>query len=152
MHASPAVNLITGCLLILLAGCNGDLFLDGPDIPIDTFVTVTGDGGEMEFAIPPKGLKQIALDAMSDREKYCTYYNTQGEIIDKQTAASQLGSIVFETDLSMFILSKVGGKLTFKSLFQTLPYDLRWTIRLEYEYGMRFIHIEILSSKSMKLL
>ncbi|MGL5273174.1 MAG: hypothetical protein ACRC8J_06795 [Phocaeicola sp.] len=106
----------------------------------------------MEFAIPPKGLKQIALDAMSDREKYCTYYNTQGEIIDKQTAASQLGSIVFETDLSMFILSKVGGKLTFKSLFQTLPYDLRWTIRLEYEYGMRFIHIEILSSKSMKLL
>lgn len=145
-------TLIAVCMLWGMSGCNSDIFLDEPDIPDGTSVTIEGDGGEAEYAVPTRGLKHISLDVFSESEKYCTYRNTSGEVIDRKSPAAQVGSIVFENDFTKLEILKSGGHLTVRSVCQTSQYEGSWTIRPEYDYGMRFIDVKVLPGKPRRLI
>lgn len=128
-------TLIVVCMLWGMSGCNSDIFLDEPDIPDGTSVTIEGDGGEAEYAVPTRGLKHISLDVFSESEKYCTYRNTSGEVIDRKSPAAQVGSIVFENDFTKLEILKSGGHLTVRSVCQTSQYEGSWTIRWNMTTG-----------------
>lgn len=139
-------------LVFLLAGCNNSIFLDEPDIPEHTYATIEGDGGCVTFTIPVNGLEKFGFDLFSESEKYCEYYDYNGNIIDKSAPASQVKRIVFESDFSKIEIEKEGNELKVVSTCQTYQDKREWEIRLEYTYGVRFIDIEVLPGKPLKRL
>lgn len=138
-------------LMLCVSGCNSDVFLDEPDLPEETSVTIEGDGGEATVSIPTKALKCISFDMMSDEEKYCTYYNLQSEPVGRDVAPSQLGSIVFESNFVAFKIIKDGSRLTIRSICHTFDYTYHYTLRLEYDYGTRFINFDIIPGQPIIL-
>lgn len=145
-----ASALITLCILVFASGCNHNVFLDGPDTPDNTSATVEGDGGETTFSIPTKGLEHISFDLTSEAQKYCTYYNSRGEIIDRSSPASEASKIVIDNDLIRQELVKNGNRLVFTSVSNTRD-AFNLVIRLEYDYTVKFINIEILPGQPMEL-
>ena len=139
-------------LMVLATGCNSDIFLDEPDLSDEVSVTIDGDGGEASFKIPVKGLEHISFDLFSESLKYCTVYNHNGEVIPSESPASMVNKIVFDNDRTRVELIKNGGMLTFISISKTFQSNDLWTIRLEYDYGVRFINIKILGGKPLKLI
>jgi len=139
-------------VLLLVAGCNDDVFLDEPNMPDILNDTIEGDGGEATFTIPTRGLERVSLNVMSESERYCTYYNAAGGIIDHKSPASEVSRIVFESDLSKFELRRQGKTLTVKSFCSMFDMEACWSIRLDYSYGVRFIDIAVLPGKPVKLL
>ncbi|MDO5524725.1 MAG: hypothetical protein Q4F85_01390 [Prevotella sp.] len=139
-------------VLLLVAGCNDDVFLDESYMP-DNVVkyTIEGDGGETTFTIPTKGLERVSLDVFSESERNCTYYNAAGDIVDRYSPASEVSRIVFETIFTRFELHRQGKTLTVKNQYNSFDYG-SWTIRLEYSYGVRFIYVTVLPGKPMRLL
>ena len=135
---------------VLLSGCNGDIFLDEPDIPISTEVTIEGNGGTAEFTIPTKGLQNISLNYFSSRQD-CTYYNSKGDIIDSSSPASEVSLIVCENSLRRFEIRKDGSRLVLESISNTSHYESHEEVVLEYSYGNRFINVVILPGEPMKL-
>ena len=141
------------CLLLLTTGCNNDIFVDEPPLGEDEIgATIDGDGGETSFKIPFKGLEHISIDVMSEAERYCTYYNAAGEVVDRKSPASMVSRIVFESDFTKFEIEKDGKTLRIVSVCSTSEYESTWTIRLEYSYGVRFIYIKTLPGKPLKLM
>lgn len=138
-------------VLLLVAGCNDDVFLDEPNMPDILNDTIEGDGGEATFIIPTRGLERVSLDVFSESERNCTYYNAAGDIVDRYSPASEVSRIVFETIFTRFELHRQGKTLTVKNLCNPFDYG-NWTIRLEYSYGVRFIYVTVLPGKPMKLL
>lgn len=133
-------------LFLLLAftaitGCNSDIFIEDTDLPEIQDVMIEGDGGEATFTIPTKHLEHIGFDLMSTEEQYCKYYNARGELIDSKSPASEVHRIVFETMFTKLELIKEGARLTIRSICQTDRQDTHWTIRIEYNYGVRFIEL-----------
>ncbi|MDE6109751.1 MAG: hypothetical protein K2F72_05655, partial [Muribaculaceae bacterium] len=55
-----------------LCSCNSDIFVDRPDIPETTTVSIEGDGGECTVDISSKELERLVLDTTSDRSRFCT--------------------------------------------------------------------------------
>lgn len=146
-------SVVVGIFVLLFAtGCNSDVFLDGPELPEETFATIEGDGGVAEFEIPLKGLEHISLDLMSDELKYCSYYDNDGNVIDRKSPASQVSKIVFETYFRKLEILKQGGKLVVKSICETDKYETHWTIRLEYDYGVKFIMIKVEPGMPLELI
>lgn len=136
----------------LLAGCNNSIFLDEPNMPEETYATIEGDGGEVTFKIPLNGLEHFGFDLFSESEKYCKYFNLDGDVIDKKSPASEVSRILFETDFTKIEIVKDGSGLKVISTCQTSQYEGHWSIRLEYSYGVRFIDIEVLPGKPLKRL
>lgn len=139
-------------ILLMAPACNSEVFLDEPDIPEETSLTIEGDGGEATVSIPTKALKCISLDLMSEAEKYCTYYNLQNEPVGRDVAPSQLGSIVYETNSIALKIIKNGLQITIRSICNTNEFTYHYTLRLEYDYGMRFINFDITPGQPMTLL
>lgn len=138
-------------ILLMATACNSEVFLDEPDIPEETSLTLEGDGGEATVFIPTKALKCITLDLMSEAEKYCTYYNLQNEPVGRDVAPSQLGSIVYETNSIGLKIIKNGSQITIRSICNTNVFTYHYTLRLEYDYGMRFINFDITPGQPMTL-
>ncbi len=138
-------------LLLFATACNNDVFIDAPDISEDLSATIEGDGGSAEFAITTKNLEYISLDVFSENRKFCTYYNTSGEIIDRDSPASEVYKIVFDNDFTKIEIIKKGKKLFFTSISNTWA-KCDWTIRLDYGYTVKFINVTVLQGKPMELL
>lgn len=144
---------LLSCLLLFTVGCNSDIFIDEPPLGEEVLTgTVEGDGGEVSFKIPFKGLERISIDLMSESERYCTYYTAAGEVIDRKSPASEVNRIVFENDFTKFEIEKEGKMVLVRSVCSTSEYESSWTIRLEYSYGVRFIDIKVLPGKPLKML
>lgn len=138
-------------LSLSLGACNSDIFIDGPVLPEESFVTIDGDGGEASFTIPVKGLKYVSIDRMSDEARYFTWYNKAGDVIPEYSPASELHEIVFETQIIMFTLTLDGSHLHFKSIENCSMNEYNEIIRLEYDYGTRFININILPGRKREV-
>lgn len=138
-------------ILTLLTGCNNDIFIEGPDLPQDTYAVVEGDGGEVSFTISTTGLESVSLDLMSDAEKYCVYYNYSGEIVDWNCPAYQLGKIVFDTGMRSLTVDKIGDRIFFTSSENAFG-EYNMTLRLEYDYTVKFINVKILPGQPVELL
>ncbi|MBD5225964.1 MAG: hypothetical protein HDS68_08425 [Bacteroidales bacterium] len=148
----PAIKIpIFACIITLMSACNHDIFLDGPELPDYTYATVAGDGGTTSFEISTAGLTHITFDLFSDYSKYCTYYDRNGREIASDSPASELGSIVFENQYIGYELIKHGNKITFISI-ENSSSENHISIRLEYDYTVKFIEIDIERGKKLELI
>ena len=89
------LHIVMAVAAMALSGCNNDIFFDEPDIPESQSAMIEGDGGEVSFTIPRKGLDHFGFSLMSSNEKYCTCYNSAGEVVDsdsphRKSAASSM--------------------------------------------------------------
>lgn len=133
------------------SGCNSDIFLDEPDMSEYQEITIDGDGGEASFTVSTKNLDHFGFDLMSSNQQYCHYYDDHGEIIDSKSPASEIRRIVFETRFTKIELLRDGSDFTVKSICNTSEYDTKWTIRLEYSYGVRFVEVKVLPGRPIQL-
>lgn len=145
------LHIVIAVAAMALSGCNNDIFFDEPDIPESQSAMIEGDGGEVYFNIPRKGLEHFGFSLMSSNEKYCTCYNSAGEVVDSDSPASKISRIVYETDFTKIELLRDGSKLTVRSICQTYQYETYWTIRLDYSYGVRNIRITVLPGRPIRL-
>ncbi len=139
-------------VLLLVAGCNDDVFLDDPDMSDNEGATIEGDGGEATFTIPTKGLEHVSFDMVGVSEQYCKYYNAAGDLIDYKSPVSEVSQIVYDNDLLKLELRRQGKTLTVKSVCNTFNMETRWGVRLDYSYGARYIEFVVLPGKPMRLL
>ncbi|MDE6340315.1 MAG: hypothetical protein K2K97_11090 [Muribaculaceae bacterium] len=128
------------------------MFFDSPDFPEGLSAIIEGDGGEAEFTIPITGLKHIDINTFGENNKFCTYYDNRGNVIDNESPASQIGSIVYDNDFNAWNLIKKGDKIFFRSISNPLSSSCHWSICLEYDFGSRFIYIETLRGKPIELI
>lgn len=138
-------------ILMVLSGCNNDIFLDEPLMPDDLSATIEGDGGEVTFTIPTKGLEHISFDTIGDEIRYCTYYNHSGSIIDVKSPASEVAKIVYETDFNKREIIHNGTQLTVRSICSTDNYERTIGVRLDYSYTIQTVKICILPGKPLIL-
>lgn len=152
MNRSQIYNYVVLVWVMLLASaCNNDIFIDGPMLDEDLHASVEGDGGTAVFRIPLKGLKYIGLDLTSEGKKFCTYYNERGETIDGNSPDPEVAAtVVFDNDICHFEIIRKGSELTFWSMANPM-YRSTWTVRLEYDYAVRFITIEVLPGQPLQL-
>lgn len=151
MNKRYSLAFVLPWLLMLLSGCNNDVFLDEPQMPDDLSATIEGDGGETVFTIPTNGLEHISFDLLSESKKYCTYFNHSGSIIDSNSPASEVAKIVYETDFSKREIIHNGTQLIVRSICSTSDYDLKVGIRLDYSYTVKIIHVNILPGRPLVL-
>lgn len=148
--------LYTAALLILtvtLTGCNSDIFIEdtGFDNNGELTATIDGDGGSAVFTIPVKGLVSISFDLTSSAAKYCIYYNVNRDRVQPGIPASELGMIVFDNDYFGYSLTKNGDRLTVES--QASPFfGNKIVIRLEYDYAIRFITVNVKEGRPIEFL
>lgn len=143
-----------GCIVALLficSSCNDSIFIDEADIPDDMSATIDGDGGMVEFIIPTSRLLHIGFAGISVPDRNVTYYNAAGEIIDKFSPASDIGSIVYHTDFRRFEIYKCDNVLKIRSIYNTFEREVVWPIWLEYDFGIRHIDITALPGLPLKL-
>lgn len=152
MNRSHIYNYVVLVWVMLLASaCNNDIFIDGPMLDEDLHASVEGDGGTAVFRIPLKGLKYIGLGLTSEGKKFCTYYNERGETIDGNSPDPEVAAtVVFDNDICHFEIIRKGAELTFWSMANPM-YRSTWTVRLEYDYAVRFITVEVLQGRPLQL-
>lgn len=138
-------------LLLVLAGCNDDVFIDGPQMPDEISATIEGNGGEAEFTLQTKGLQRISLDVTSSGMKNCTFYDRNGAKADSDIPASELGKIVFASRNSWVEIIKDGKRLIFRSIEQPMNMVDHWSVRLDYDYTVKFIEIAVTPGKPREL-
>lgn len=153
MNRTQIYNYVVLMWVMLLASaCNNDIFIDGPMLEEDLHATVEGDGGTAVFRIPLKGLEYIGLDLTSEGKQFCKYYNDRGELIDGASPESEVAAtVVFDNDICHFEIIRKGSELTFWSMANPM-YRSTWTIRLEYDYAVRFITVEVLQGQPLQLI
>lgn len=150
MNNYKTLFLIIG-LAVFMTACSNDVFIDGLDMPDEQTATVEGDGGHASFAVDVRGLDRISVDLLSEQQRNITYYNYSGEIITRNSPASDVGKIVFDNSRIEFIITKEGNRLYFESVTNTIG-DASWIIRLDYNYTVKFVEVDVLAGKPMELL
>ncbi len=150
MNNYKTLFLIIGPAVFMTA-CSNDVFVDEISMPDEQTATVDGDGGRASFAIDVRGLDRISVDLYSDQQRNFTYYNYSGEIIPRNSPASEVAKMVYDNSRVEFIITKEGDRLHFESVTNTVG-TLRRTIRLDYNYTVRLIEVEVLAGMPMQLL
>lgn len=150
MNNYKTLFLIIG-LVVFMTACSNDVFVDELDMPDEQTATVEGDGGHASFAVDMRGLDRISVDLYSDQQRNITYYNYSGEIIPRNSPASEVAKMVYDNSRVEFIITKEGDRLNFESVTNTVG-TIRRTIRLDYNYTVRLIEVEVLAGKPMQLL
>lgn len=136
--------------MLAIAGCNNDIFIDGPEMPQDSFATVDGDGGEAEFYISSKDLERFSIDNFSNNAGF-TYYNGSGEIISPQSPAHEVACIAYTDLYVMYKVERNGTSLKFHSIENCSGSEYSLTIRLEYSYTTCFINITVEKGADLEL-
>lgn len=143
------LHFISLAFILLLTGCNDDIFVEENVGADEINTTVDGDGGSATFDISTKHLLNISIDYYGS-ESPDKYYDVNGKEVGPDCSASDLGSIVYESVLLHYELVKDGSHLKFISYECAFPNDTHVTLRLEYSYTVRFIHITIKRGKPME--
>lgn len=142
--------IFTLWLIVLAAGCNNDVFIDGPALPDSQEVTIEGDGGEVVLRIPVKGLRLMRFGLTSDLFNETVYYDLDGKEVDSSTPVSQIGKMVYDDGLRRIELKKKGGEIKIVSISN--PWERGWQmISLDYGYATKYIEITILQGKPLEL-
>lgn len=141
---------IVAGILLIAAGCNGDIFLERNELPEYSEVSINGDGGQWSTTFSRKGLTKISLDCNYDDRKYVTYYSSKG-ITDADCPPSELESIVFENPARLHSIGFSGEMLHICSNYNALD-TARATLHLEYDYGVtRDMYITISAGDPLQI-
>ncbi len=135
--------------MAVASGCNHDVFVDGPVLPANMSATIEGDGGEVEFAIPSKGLVSFGFSFTDDNKEYYTYYNDQGDVIADSSPVAEIHRIVYDDGIYRQELERTDTGLLFRSFANPIGQMVR-TIRIKYDYAVTDIRVTVLPGKPME--
>lgn len=135
----------------MLTSCNDDIFVEnvGWEDSETQEAVIEGDGGKVTFKIPTKNLLRVSIDRYGGKDPY-RYYDRAGSEISSDSPASELAKIVGDFTLSYFEVIKNGDELTVYSLERCDDSYTSLSIRLEYTYNVRFIHVSILKGEPLQ--
>lgn len=126
-----------------ITSCNNDIFTDDSDLPQITDITIEGEGGQWSSPFSRKGLAQIQIDYSSNDKKYVRYYNSQGNEVNSDCPASELGSIVYDNPRTWYSIGFLGEMIYINSIYNASRYAA-FSIRLDYEYGdTKYINVTV---------
>lgn len=140
-------------LLTLLgsAACNNDIFIDGPELPWESNVTVEGDGGSASFRFSTKSLESIELQVSSDPKGRSVYLDAKGDTLPDGKDISRIAKIVYDNgcDRMEVILQK--GNLKFISIEN--PTAIKQAVlEFLYSYGNKFIYVDLTPGRPMEFI
>lgn len=133
-----------------VTSCNDDVFLDGHEMPDETNITLDGDGGEAEIGIQTKGLEWIGIDHYSDDLGF-KFYNREGEQVKEECPATELALIHYENRWKMYDMTIDNGRIVFHNIENSFGSTLSVTVRLRYDYTVKFINIELLPGQESEV-
>ncbi len=139
-------------MLLLLTGCNSDIFVDSLILPDNIEATVYGDGGQFNQPISKTGLKSMSIDHDISLSDNFTYYDNEGHPIPANSPKSEIAQICYQSQREYFTLSIVGEMLYFTSFYNNLEMESHWTVRLEYESGTKLLQIAIQPGRPLEFL
>lgn len=138
-------------ILCVFTSCNGNIFVEdtgwGDSETLEG--VVDGDGGRITFKIPTKNLLRVSIDLYGGRDPY-KYYDKAGNEISGDSPASELAKIVGDFPLAHYEVILDGDELTVYSLERCSNSNASLSIRLEYSYNVRFIHVSILKGEPLQ--
>lgn len=151
MHSKGILSLCIVALLLSATACNSEIFLDREEVPEEMTATIEGDGGVVSFVIPTGHLMHLGFGNLTVNFNFVTYYDMYGEIIDQDSPADDVASIVYSSDFVRFEILKQGNVLQLKSVYNTIGRKCDWPIWLEYDFGIRNIDIVSLPGRPLSL-
>lgn len=142
--------LISFLVACFATSCNGDVFLDGEEMPDETNITLEGDGGETEISVQTKGLEWIGIDHYSDDTGF-KFYNHEGKQVKEECPVTELALIHYENRWMMYDMTIDNGRIVFHSTENSYGEPLNVTVRVRYDYTVKFINIELLPGKESEV-
>lgn len=135
----------------ILISCNGDIFVEdvGWNDSESQEAVIDGDGGRVSFKIPTKNLLRVSIDLYGGKDPY-KYYDKEGNEISGDCKASELAKIVGDFTLAYYEVLLDGDELTVYSLERCSDGYTNLSVRLEYTYSVRFIHVSILKGQPLQ--
>ncbi|MDE6429606.1 MAG: hypothetical protein K2K65_00350 [Duncaniella sp.] len=148
--------LLLVILVVITAGCNKDIFIDGEVVPADTEATVSV-GETATFRFPTDGLIEVRADFY---DKYdCVKYLASGEVFASYTdvvtmslfdiTSSQpfIPRLTAESDnVSFEITGSPSGEISLTSLTNSLGEDALCLVTIRYRYGREFCIMFVMPS------
>ena len=143
------LKLLPLWILLLLTGCNSDLFIDEVDFPEDSR-TVVAPGESASFSFPTDGLREVKamfFGAAYDCVKYlpsgdvfATYKDAKEmSLFDIRTSQPFIARLTAEnSDVSFEITGSETGWIELRSIENLLGEDALCVVRLSYTYGREF--------------
>lgn len=138
--------------MILVSGCNHDVFIDGPEFPNELDVTIMGDHGNWSRQISLTSLRHISLSGSYGSSEYLTYYDKKDNISESDIPASELDKIVYDSPLATYSITLHDGVLGLNSLCNASNGPIKFTVCLEYDYVTKYIHLEIEKGTPLEIL
>ena len=145
-------KLLLMCALWLAsvcAGCNSDVFVDGPLMPQEQTLTVDGDGGSQSLKID-KGLKYLGVNLYDSQSGGFSYFNAAGEMIPADSPARDVARIAFDDGFAQFSIYLNGKEITVKSVCNPLGKRF-YTVWLDYGYTMRYLLVNIAAGEPLEM-
>lgn len=151
LFSCVAYAFFTAMILSICTSCNGDIFVEnvGWEGSETQEAVIEGDGGKVTFKIPTKNLLRVSIDLYGGKDFY-KYYDKAGNEISSDTPASELAKIVGDFPLAYYEVILDGDELTVYSLERCANSHASLSIRLEYTYNVRFIHVSILKGEPLQ--
>lgn len=142
--------LALGIAAMLMPACNGDIFIDGDELPDVTTLVIEGDGGQWSSAFSRKGLASIYCE--SNDKAYLTYYGINGGVVDADCPPSELKSIVYQSPVKFYEIGFEGDMAYFTSHYNASFDDNVLLLRFVYDYGaVKTIHIALTAGERLHL-
>ena len=138
-------------MAVVLAGCNDDIFLAAADeLPEVTETTIAGDGGEVVFDVPVRGLLTVTVDHLSDLNGL-TCYDHAGNVIPEGSPARQTARISFRAMLISYDIYIDGGRIRVCTIEHPSTIDGHISIRLDYDYGVKWINVTVQPGRPLEI-
>lgn len=137
---------LVSAMAALLAGCNGDLFIDSVALPDTAEYQVAGDDGQFSVPVSRQGLLRYYVSVKDN----VTYYGVGGGTVTADSPADKVESILYETPIASFSVGLLGEMLYFTSYYNADYLPHHWTVLLEYEHGTKEVNVAVLPGKPME--
>ena len=133
-------------LLAVVAGCNGDIFVEPVPDMVDN-IKLSGYGDAARFKLPMDGLMSVKFDNETDYYTYTYYYDANGEPTDN---LAEVRKIVYGSPRFMIEFNVDGEDVEVRSIANTYTSNLIMWANLDYGYMTRSVDIVITPGAPME--
>lgn len=145
------LKYISALAVVFLMGCNSDIFMEDPHIPDIRDVSIKGDGGEWQCAVPMRGLQGLSVDYPSQDKEYVNYYYEGGGTDFMKPPNAKIIGFSYYSPLSFYSVGLDDQMLYVRSEYSSVTQA--FTVRLNYDDGLAgYIHVTLQQGKPLEFL
>jgi len=127
-------------IALVLSGCNDEVFVGKLD-PSDTELTIGGNGDRASVGYESDKLETLSLDVFSEEKPNVSYFDSDGNQIQPEKNASRLAKIKYKSLTAEYEIKVGSSVLMIESIENFSTLNTNVTIRLDYGFAVRFIHV-----------